>query len=62
MQSCEEAEWFLENCPGMRMDGDGDGVPCEQQFCQKDLSFDLSQYLERSIFPVHKGFDLVIHR
>lgn len=33
MGSCREATWFLRNCPGMKMDGDGDGVPCERQWC-----------------------------
>ena len=33
MSSCSEAKLFLKNCPGMEMDGDGDGVPCEQQWC-----------------------------
>jgi Excalibur calcium-binding domain len=33
MHSCEEATWFLEHCPGMKMDGDGDGIPCEDQHC-----------------------------
>jgi hypothetical protein len=33
MTSCEEAEFFLENCPGVKMDGGGDGVPCERQWC-----------------------------
>lgn len=33
MSSCEEATWVLKNCPGTKMDGNGDGVPCEQQFC-----------------------------
>ena len=33
MSSCEEATFFLRNCPGVKMDGDHDGVPCEQQFC-----------------------------
>ena len=33
MTSCREAKWFLKNCPGTEMDGDGDGVPCEQQWC-----------------------------
>jgi len=28
--SCEEARWYLANCSwGHRLDGDGDGVPCE---------------------------------
>jgi Excalibur calcium-binding domain len=33
MESCEEATYFLRNCPGVEMDGDGDGVPCESQWC-----------------------------
>jgi cold shock CspA family protein len=33
MRSCAEATFFLKNCPGTQMDGDGDGVPCEQQLC-----------------------------
>ncbi|MBW8313115.1 MAG: cold shock domain-containing protein [Rhizobium sp.] len=33
MNSCEEAEYFLEHCPGTQMDGDGDGRPCENQHC-----------------------------
>jgi hypothetical protein len=33
MTSCEEAEFFLANCPGVKMDGGGDGMPCEKQWC-----------------------------
>lgn len=33
MNSCEEAKFFLRNCPNVQMDGNGDGVPCEQQWC-----------------------------
>jgi cold shock CspA family protein len=33
MTSCEEAKFFRANCPGTQMDGDNDGVPCEQQWC-----------------------------
>jgi len=33
MNSCAEATFFLKNCPGTRMDGNNDGVPCEQQWC-----------------------------
>lgn len=33
MTSCEEATYFLRHCPGTEMDGDGDGVPCESQWC-----------------------------
>lgn len=33
MRSCEEAKYFLKNCPGVKMDGNHDGNPCEQQWC-----------------------------
>jgi len=33
MSSCEEAKFYINNCPGTKMDGDGDGVPCESQWC-----------------------------
>lgn len=33
MTSCAEAEYFLRNCPGVQMDGNNDGEPCEQQWC-----------------------------
>jgi hypothetical protein len=33
MTSCAEATWVLNHCPGTQMDGNHDGVPCEQQFC-----------------------------
>jgi endonuclease YncB( thermonuclease family) len=35
MRSCEEATFFLKHCPGVQMDGDGNGVPCESQFCKR---------------------------
>lgn len=31
MTSCEEAKWFLRNCADTKMDGDGDGIPCEDR-------------------------------
>ncbi|KAF5045813.1 Excalibur calcium-binding domain protein [anaerobic digester metagenome] len=34
MTSCEEAKFFLDNCPGTVMDGDNDGIPCEKQWCR----------------------------
>lgn len=37
MTSCEEATWFINHCPGTAMDGNGDGVPCEQQWCNRPL-------------------------
>lgn len=33
MRSCDEATYFLRNCPGVKMDGDHDGVACEEQWC-----------------------------
>lgn len=33
MTSCAEAIYFLQNCPTTKMDGDHDGSPCEQQWC-----------------------------
>ena len=33
MTSCDEATFYLRNCPGTKMDGDGDGIPCESQWC-----------------------------
>ena len=33
MTSCAEARYFLEHCPGVKMDGEGDGIPCEDQWC-----------------------------
>lgn len=35
MTSCREATLFLQNCPGQQIDGNGDGIPCEQQWCTK---------------------------
>lgn len=29
MTSCEEARFYLEQCGIRRLDGDGDGTPCE---------------------------------
>jgi hypothetical protein len=34
MTSCAEATYVLKNCPNVKMDGDNDGVPCEQQWCR----------------------------
>lgn len=34
MTSCEEATFFLRNCPGVKMDGNNDGIPCEKQWCK----------------------------
>ena len=34
MTSCAEATYFLWHCPNTQMDGNGDGEPCEQQWCE----------------------------
>lgn len=34
MHSCAEAKLFIKRCPGTKMDSDGDGVPCESQWCE----------------------------
>lgn len=33
MKSCNEAKFYLNNCPGTKLDGNHDGVPCEKQWC-----------------------------
>lgn len=33
MTSCAEATYFTNYCPNTKMDGNHDGVPCEQQWC-----------------------------
>ncbi|PKG82774.1 cold-shock protein [Colwellia sp. 75C3] len=33
MISCNEAKFYLANCPNVEIDGDGDGIPCERQLC-----------------------------
>lgn len=34
MTSCAEATFFINNCPNTKMDGDGDGIPYEKQWCK----------------------------
>ena len=34
MTSCAEATWFIQHCPDTQMDGNGDGIPCERQWCR----------------------------
>lgn len=34
MTSCKEATFFIRNCPGTKMDGNNDGIPCEKQWCR----------------------------
>ncbi|RQO59845.1 DNA-binding protein [Paucibacter sp. KBW04] len=33
MRSCDEAKYFLQFCPGVNLDGNKNGLPCEQQWC-----------------------------
>ena len=33
MTSCEEAIFYLQHCPNVKIDGNKDGIPCEQQWC-----------------------------
>ena len=33
MSSCEEAKFYFKNCPNVKIDGDGDGLPCERGPC-----------------------------
>ena len=35
MRSCDESKYFLANCPGVKMDGDKNGIPCEKQWCSR---------------------------
>jgi hypothetical protein len=36
MTSCEEAKFYLRNCPGVKIDGNHDGIPCEKQWCNRN--------------------------
>ena len=33
MRSCDEAKYFAQHCPNVKMDGNHDGIPCEKQWC-----------------------------
>lgn len=37
MRSCAEATFYIQNCPNTQMDGDGDGIPCESQWCSSSM-------------------------
>lgn len=39
MQSCEEARFYLKQCGVKSLDGNGDGVPCEELCLNRHLSF-----------------------
>lgn len=34
MRSCEEATFYLNHCPNVKIDGDRDGIPCEAKLCK----------------------------
>ena len=34
MTSCEEAKYFINHCPNTKMDGNHDGIPCQEQHCK----------------------------
>jgi hypothetical protein len=34
MTSCEEAKFFLKNCPGMNPEANREGASCEKQWCR----------------------------
>jgi len=36
MNSCEEAKFYMQNCPNTDLDPDGDGIPCESGVCAND--------------------------
>lgn len=38
MTSCAEATFFLRNCLNVQMDGNHDGIPCEQQWCTRPFA------------------------
>lgn len=34
MTSCPEAIFFMKKCPDTKLDADGNGVPCESEWCR----------------------------
>lgn len=36
MRSLDEARFYLRHCPDVKLDGDNDGEPCEQQFAGRE--------------------------
>jgi len=39
MTSCAEATYFIQHCPNTKMDGNNDGVPCENLQLGDTVSF-----------------------
>ncbi len=46
MTSCEEAMHYLNDCGLTRLDGDGDGIPCES-ICQKKYDEEIDTHDDR---------------
>lgn len=38
MTSCDEAIFFHKHCPGVMLDMDGDGNPCDKEWCGENFS------------------------
>lgn len=57
MTSCDEASWFLVNCPDMKMDGDNDGIPCEKQWCNSSNA----TYINKQPISRKQPVDLIAH-
>ncbi len=38
MTSCQEAQYYFNHCPGTKLDGDGDKIPCEKEWCGHSVS------------------------
>ena len=36
MRPSIETKLYLAHCPGVKIDGDNDGIPCESQWCSGD--------------------------
>ena len=43
MTSCEEAKYFLKNCPNVKMDGNHNGIPCEMQWCNNKAKGEIAK-------------------
>jgi hypothetical protein len=56
MTSCEEAKYFIKNCPNTKMDGDHNGIPCEKQWCQNE-SDSSDEYLVQENYVTYNVAD-----
>lgn len=60
MRSCEEATYFIQHCPNTKMDGDGDGVPCEKQWCNGAATKRSAPMVHAAPDTLHTRNDLTI--